>query len=252
MKPILPPLKAAYRDALALMLKYLNETLTRLEDHKDYYIIRGNGGCVIGPSMINDACPIASALRCRLGGLVVRPVRLVNGHLMGRGSDDLNNIIMGYAVHEAYTRLVRETNPDWIILTDIHYRTIVKHNDIAFEVGFSPDILMAKNGEWHIIEVKSGKFNITHELQLASYYYLLKDLMRIKAGWLITQDAIIPYSPRDLDSSARQTLDYLYAVKRVLDSWIGEEPGFLVKGSCPCRWAIACPIWKGILAYARA
>ena len=139
-----------------------------------------------------------------------------------------------------------------IILTDIHYNTSIRHNDIALEVGFSPDILMAKGGEWHLIEVKSGKFNTTHELQLASYYYLLKDLMNIKAGWLVTMDAIIPYSVKDLEASARQALDYLYAVKRVLDSWVNDKPGFIVKGSCPCRWALACPIWRGILAFTQA
>ena len=245
-------MKAAYRLAIDYMPKHLSNLLGKLEDHGGYYIIRSSGGCLIGPSMINDACPIASALRCRLGGLLIRPVRVVNGQVMGKGTDDLNNIILGYAIHEAYTRLVKEANPDWIILTDIHYNTSIRHNDVVLEVGFSPDILMAKGGEWHLIEVKSGKFNTTHELQLSSYYYLLKDLMNIKAGWLVTMDAIIPYSVKDLEASARQALDYLYAVKRVLDSWTSEEPGFVVKGSCPCRWAVACPVWRGILAFTQA
>ena len=55
-----------------------------------------------------------------------------------------------------------------------------------------------------------------------------------------------------MEASAIQALDYLYAVKRVMDSWTGEVPGLIVKGTCPCRWAVACPVWKGLLAYTQA
>ena len=182
----------------------------------------------------------------------VRPVKIVNGRLMGKGADDLNNIILGYAIHEAYERQVREANPNWVFLTGLTFYTRIRHNGIEFDVGFSPDILMAYGGEWHLVEVKSGKYNTTHELQLSAYYYLLKGLLNIRAGWLVTMDAIIPYTTKDMEASAIQALDYLYAVKRVMDSWTGEAPGFIVKGTCPCRWAVACPVWKGILAYTQA
>ena len=250
-RPTLPPLRAAFGPAKDLMPRYLGEVLGRLEDHGAYAVIRGEGPCRLGPSMVNDACPIATALRCRLGGLVIRPVRVVNGRVVGRGVDDVNNIVTGLAVHEAYIEMVREANPGWVVQSDTYYTTIVEYGGERLEVGFSPDILIGRGGEWYLVEVKIAPPHTSHEVQLALYWYLLRDYYGVSRAYLVTPGAIIPYGYGDLEPLVRQGLEYLVAVRRVLQSWVGDRPSLVVRGSCPCRFAAACPVYGGVTAFAR-
>lgn len=252
-KPSFPPLRAAFTPAKDLMPKYLNEILARLEDHGAYTVIRGEGTCRLGPSMVNDGCPIATAIRCRQGGIIIRPVRIVNGRVEGRGVEDVDSIVTGLAVHEKYIELVREANPGWVLQADTYYTTYIDYAGSRLEVGFSPDILIGRNGEWYLAEVKTSAPSTAHEIQLALYWWLLRDYYNIKRLYLITPDAIIGYRPESMEGYAKQGIDYLFSVKRVLDSWPqdAERPNFIVKGPCPCRFAPACPVYKGLLAYTR-
>ena len=252
-KPVLPPLRAAYSPAKELLPKYLSDVLSRLETHEGYAIIKGSGPCRLGPSVVNDACPIATALRCRVGGIVIKPVKIVNGRVEGKGIDDIDSLTMGMAVHEKYIELVSQANPGWAIQADVFYTTFIEYNGELIEVGFSPDILIGRNNEWYLVEVKTAPPHTSHEVQLALYWYLLRDYYDIKRLYLVTPSAIIGYKPESMELYAKQGLDYLLAAKRVIDSWPrdAEKPGFIVKGTCPCKFAPVCPIYKGVLAYAR-
>ena len=248
-KPVFPPLRAAFSPAKDLMPKYLSDILARLEDHGSYTIIKGNDQCRLGPSMVNDGCPVATATRCKLGGIVIRPVKIVNGRVEGRGVEDIDSIVTGLAVHEKYIEMVREANPGWVLQSDTYYTTFIDYAGLRLEVGFSPDILIGYDGEWYLAEIKTASPSTAHEIQLALYWYLLRDYYNIKRLYLITPDAIIGYKPESMEGYAKQGIDYLFSVKRVLDSWVSEKPGFIVKGPCPCRFAPACPVYKGLLAY---
>ncbi|BDR92235.1 hypothetical protein Vsou_13280 [Vulcanisaeta souniana JCM 11219] len=239
--PNLPPLKAVFGVARnELLPKYVSDLTARMVRASGYFIVRNDREheeCMPGPSMVNDKCPIASVIRCRLGSIV-------------RNGNDLMVIAMGLAVHEAYINTIIANNPGWAIQYNTYYQTLIRHNEVEFTIGFSPDILLGYNGEWHLVEIKSSHPRPEHEAQLALYYYLLRDYYHIVRGWLVAYDAVVPYSTRDLEALAGQGLDYLYTVRRVLDSWRDDKPGFIVRGRCPCKYAPACPVWTGIVAYA--
>ncbi|WP_054856090.1 hypothetical protein [Vulcanisaeta sp. JCM 16161] len=95
-------------------------------------------------------------------------MRVVNGSVTGRGLDDIRDIAMGLAIHEAYINAVTANNPGWAIQVGVSYQTIITHNGAELIIGFSPDILLGRDGEWHLVEVKSSHPHPTHELQLAS------------------------------------------------------------------------------------
>ncbi len=234
-KPILKPVRTAFSKAKEYMPSILSDYLARMENHGDYAVLRSQNGASPSPSMVNDACPFLSALRIRLGGtIILKPFE-----------DELNNIVTGDAVHMAYLTLLREWNPGWIILTNVYYQTAIE--DLT--IGFSPDALMAYGGEWHLVEVKTGRLRTSAVIQLALYWLLLKDLYNIKGAWLVTQNAVIPVNEADLTKASRQGIEYLRSVKAILDSWSGELPGFTVKGNCPCHYARICPLWQGMKAY---
>ncbi|WP_054856091.1 hypothetical protein [Vulcanisaeta sp. JCM 16161] len=56
--PNLPPLKAVFSIARdELLPKHLGDVVSRLELRDGYALIRSDGGdCLLGPSMVNDAC----------------------------------------------------------------------------------------------------------------------------------------------------------------------------------------------------
>ena len=187
---------------------------------------------LLGPSMLNDECPVASALKVRLGGNIVRKPA------------DLQGVAFGNAIHTAYANAVREWNPGWTIEAGGKRSITINHDGLDLNIGFEPDILLGYNNEWHLVEVKSSKHQPSHEVQLALYWLFLRNDYDIKAGWLVTYDAVLKYNPSDLAKLARIGLDYLASVARVLASWEDSGPRVSIHGNCPCRWAPICPIWQ--------
>lgn len=231
--PLLKPARAVAGEARAMLEDELKAILASLERRDGYWLLKAAPG-LIGPSMVNDGCPIASALRIRLGGVVVaRP-------------SDVEDLAFGNAVHKAYVEAVKSWNPGWRVESGVRFQATVVHGGVQFTVGFEPDILMANGGEWHLVEVKSSRLRRSHQVQLALYWRLLRDEYNIAGSWLVTWDAVLYMSPRDLEPLARQGLEYLASVKAILDSWV-DEPRLVIKATCPCRWAPACPIWRRYL-----
>ncbi|MGC9227394.1 hypothetical protein [Caldivirga sp.] len=231
--PVLKPVKAIVNEAEAHLEDELRNLLANLVRRDGYWLLRSIDRR-IGPSMINDGCPIASALRIRLNGLVLtRP-------------SDVENIAFGNTVHEAYLKAVKAWNPGWR-LEEARFEATVAWSGLQFTVGFQPDVLMSNGDEWYLIEVKSSRLRRSHEVQLALYWRLLKDEYGLKGAWLVTHDAVLHYNPRDLEPLAREGLGYLASVEAVLRTWSGDAPRLVIKGTCPCRFAPACPIWRAYM-----
>ena len=230
-EPILKPVKAIAHgvsingevEELLTRLKYVGNGVFILKDEQQ--------GDLINPSMINDECPVASALRIRHGGVIVRR------------PSDLRSIALSNVIHEAYSGVVGEWNKGWVTRVSFRLSRVIKYSGLELRVVLEPDILLGIGGEWHLIEVEAGKLRRSHEAQLALYWHLLKDEFNIVKAWLITINATIPYSTRDLNSIINGGLGYLASVRRVLDSWGSNGPGMIIQGKCPCRWAPLCPVW---------
>ena len=230
--PVLRPVKAVL--ARVSIDEELGSLVKRLRPISPgvFIILSDTPTGLIGPSMVNDACPVASALKIKYRGIIARK------------PSDVNDVAFGNAVHKAYINAVREWNPGWVIEDGGVREAVISHDGLSIRIGYSPDILMGKDGEWHLIEVKSSKHQPSHEVQLALYWHLLKDSYNIKAGWLVTFDAVLKYSPVDLAKLARIGLDYMAATAKVLASWTDNGPGITIHGNCPCKWAPICPVWR--------
>ncbi len=238
-RPVLRPLHVVFGEARELMPRVVSDLLGRFVDYGPYGVLLSRSPTpLLGPSMVNDACPVLSALRARLGGSIIpRPYE-----------DAIAGIAFGEAVHEAYlTRLV-EWNPGWVVQVGTHYEVVMD----GLDIGFSPDALLGRGGEWHVVEVKSGRPRQSHLVQLALYWLLLRDYYDLGGAWLVSQGGILNIGPEDLAAYARQGLDYLRAVKEVLDSWSGDRPGVVIRGRCPCTFANACPVYRGLVQYLEA
>ena len=241
--PNLPLLKPVVDMAEGLVPKYINDIVSNIEDHGNFAIIK-KPTCTLGPAMVNDGCPLISAIGCALGGELIQPLRVVNGELVGDGFDRVRGKALGIAVHKLYVDLVRQFNPGWVIQSDVHYEAVIEYDGEELMLSFTPDILMGWNGEWHVVEVKAGRPQASHLLQLALYWYLLKDYYRIVMAWLVTKDAITPYKPGHMGSIVRRGLDYLVTVKRILDRWSNEDISDIRNCQCIGRIIDACSLTK--------
>ena len=226
--PNLPLVKPILSNAKNELNNELGRHLGRVVEYRSFSVFLdedggvgkcrdGNGNWVGGVAMVNDGCPVLSALSCVLGGRVIRHVRVVDGELRGGGARDVQSLVLGKIVHREYTALVQSLNPGWAIQVETHFKTVVERNGVEFTVKFTPDILMGWGGEWHIVELKIGRPRPTHLLQLALYWHFLRGLYQIVRAWLVTPYGIYPVTPSELGSLVPRGLDYIVAVMRIYE-----------------------------------